>query len=196
MQPRGVGRIGDLADGLLAAAFVGITQLEIWVFEADAGHSLTVRLTAALMTLVASGALAFRRTHPAWAFWVNSAGVVGAIAVGFPSDFYQWTNLIAGYSVAAHGTSRQAWLALPSAIGGVLFYFARFPSEGGRVVAAFATTMWVVGWLAGRVYGARIAEIRLKSERDLSRRVAETQEARLELEVERARMARELHDIV
>lgn len=196
MQPQKSGRFGDLADRLLAIAFLVVTQLEVWVFEADAGHSLALRSAAAVMTLLASGALVFRRSRPAWAFWLNSAGVVGAISVGFPSDFYQWTNLIVSYSIAAHGTSRQAWAALPAATGGVLFYFARFPAEGGWVIAGFATTMWVSGWLAGRVYGARIEEVRLKAERDLTLRIAETHVAQLELEAERARVARELHDIV
>src|SRR5215218_5615749 len=184
------------ADLLLAAAFAGVTQVEIWVFSLGDDHPIGVRVVASVLTLVASAALAWRRTRPVAAFWVNSAAVVAVTAVGYSSDVYQWTNLVVTYSIAAHGTSRQAWVALPALVGGVVFYFVRFPSEGSPSLAAAVVAMWVVAWLIGRMYGARLEQAQLRAERDLARRLAEANEERLALEEERSRIAHELHDII
>ena len=153
-------------------------------------------MTASVLTLVASGALALRRTSPVAAFSVNAAAVVALIAAGYASDVYQWTNLVATYSVAAHGSRRAAWVALPVSVGGVLTYFLRFPSEGDAQLAGFVAAMWVVGWLVGRIYGAQAERDRLRSERDLARQLADANEERLALEEERSRIAHELHDII
>lgn len=183
-------------DRLLAAAFLGLTQVEIWVFTAGEGFSPTVRLGAAAATAMASLALAERRTRPVAMFIVNSLAVSAAIAVGYSSDFYQWTNLIATYSIAAHGTARQSWLALPFSLGGVAFYFVRFPAEGGAVITGFAIAMWMISWLAGRVYGSRVEQIRIAAERDLSLQLAQAREERLRTEHEKTQIARELHDAI
>ncbi|MGH2816186.1 MAG: DUF7134 domain-containing protein, partial [Actinomycetota bacterium] len=144
------------ADLLLAAAFAGVTQVEVWVFSLGDDYPIGLRVVASVLTLVASGALAWRRTRPVAAFWVNSAAMVALIAAGYPSDVYQWTNLVVTYSIAAHGTGRQAWAALPAFVGGVVFYFVRFPGEGSPTLAAMVVAMWVVAWLIGRMYGARL----------------------------------------
>ena len=184
------------ADLLLAAAFAAVTQVEVWVFSLGNDHPIGLRVVASALTLIASGALAWRRTRPVAAFWVNSAAVVALTAAGYSSDVYQWTNLVATYSIAAHGSRRAAWIALPVALGGVLSYFLRFPAEGEAQLAGFVAAMWVVAWLIGRMYGARLEQVQLRAERDLARRLAEANEERLALEEERSRIAHELHDII
>ena len=184
------------ADLLLAAAFAGVTQAEVWVFSLGDDYPIGLRVVASALSLVAAAALTWRRTRPVAAFWVNSAAVVALIAAGYPSDVYQWTNLVVTYSVAAYGTSRQAWAALPALVGGVVFYFVRFPDEGSPTLAATVVALWVVAWLIGRVYGARLEQVQLRAERDLARRLAEANEERLALEEERSRIAHELHDII
>ena len=184
------------ADLLLAAAFAAVTQVEVWVFSLGNGQPIGLRVVASVLTLVASAALAWRRTQPVAAFWINSAAVVAVTAAGYSSDVYQWTNLVVTYSIAAHGTSRQAWAALPAFVGGVVVYFVRFPDEGSPTLAATVVAMWVVAWLIGRMYGARLEQVQLRAERDLARRLAEANEERLALEEERSRIAHELHDII
>lgn len=188
------------ADLLLAAVFVAITQLEVWVFTmggSEPSHpGIGTLVGASIFGAIASGALAWRRSRPALSFWINAAGVIGIISVGLPGDIYQWTNLIAIYSVGAYGRGPQRWIALPASLAGVGFYFFRFPEEGRLVFAAFVMTVWVAGWLAGRIYGARLDENQLRHEMDLSRQLVEENEKRLALEEERVRIARELHDII
>ena len=185
-----------LADLVLALAFAVLAQAEIWIFSSDDGYSGLIRLGAGVLTLIASAALAYRRERPVLSYFINGFAVIATIVVGYPSDVYQWTNLIAIYSLGAYGSGWPRWAGLPLGVAGVLSYFVRFPDEGDIGIAAFAAAMWVVAWLAGRMYGARIEETRLRTERDLSVRLAEANEQRLVLEEERNRIARELHDIV
>lgn len=184
------------ADLFLALVFAIITQLEIWVFTLRAGHDIGTRAGASVLVAVACIALTWRRSHPVPVWWVNFAAVGGTIMVGYSSDIYQWTNLIALYSVAAFGPDPQRWFALPAGVAGVIYYFVQFPFAGGPALAAFISTLWVVGWLVGRIYGARLDEIQLRHEADLARQLAEANEQRLALEEERMRIARELHDII
>lgn len=188
--------IPQIADLALAVVFVAITQAEVWVYSLGDGYSIGTKVGASVFVAGASLAIAWRRSHPIPAFWVNAIGVVGTTAVGFPGDIYQWTNLIALYSVAAYGRGAQRWIALPAALGGVGYYFVTFPFEGDVPLAAFVATLWVAGWLAGRFYGARLEEVQLRQEIDLSRQLADANEQRLVLEEERVRIARELHDII
>ena len=83
------------ADSLLAAVFIALTSIEVWIFSWDNGLGIGSRVLVSIFTLVASASLAWRRTRPEAAFWVNGAAVIGTIAAGYPSDMYQWTNLIA-----------------------------------------------------------------------------------------------------
>ncbi len=185
-----------VADRWLAVVFAALIISEIWVFTQRDEYGIGLRVVATLLSLVASGALSLRRTRPALAFWINGIAVYGLIAFGYPSDIYQWTNLIATYSVAAHGTRPQSWLALPAAIAGPVFYFVRFPFMGGPALAAFVAAMWMVGWLAGRMARVRVEESHLRYERDLSMQLAQANQERLAVEEERNLIARELHDII
>lgn len=185
-----------VADVLLAVVLGVITQLEIWVFSLSADHSIGTRVGASVFIAVACAVLAWRRTRPVPVWWVNFAAIGGTVMVGYPSDIYQWTNLIALYSVAAFGSDPQRWFALPAGVAGVIYYFVQFPFAGGPALAAFIATLWVVGWLAGRIYGGRLDQLQLRHEVDLARQLAEANEQRLAFEEERIRIARELHDIV
>jgi signal transduction histidine kinase len=192
--PRTTSRLAG--DSVLAVSFAAISEVEIWAFNLDGNFSLAVRVIASCLVPVASGALAYRRTDPNRCFWVNAFAVWALIAVGYSSNVYQWTNLVALYALASGETAARARLGLLASIGGVTLYFARFPSAGGPRVGAVVVAVWVLAWVGGREYGSRIERDRLRSERDVARRLAEAQEARLVLEEERGRIAHELHDII
>jgi signal transduction histidine kinase len=107
---------------------------------------------------------------------------------GHPPFASLLTAVIAFYSLGAHAGDRQAPLGL--AIGVATFWVTVFIS--GQVDFGsffFSTTLAVGPWLFGRTIRAR--NLRLAAaERE------QEQRARLAVGAERARMARELHDVV
>lgn len=175
----------ELGLSLLLAILI---QLEIWVF--DPGSPTLAR---SVVGMVAAGSLAFLSGHPFGAYVANGFSIYAFVALGHPSDFYQWTNFIAIFAVASRTALRPALTALALGLIGVGAYFWRFPDEGGAIFAGFVGAVWVAAWFAGRAQLSRFREVELERERDLSR--AELA-ARSEAEAERQQLARELHDII
>jgi signal transduction histidine kinase len=170
-------------------------QLEIWL-----SSYATHRLALSLLGLLATGALVFRCTYPLAAFLVTLASLLTIAEVG--SDFDNQSAMVVVvlvfslYSYGANARGRQAWAAaivMPLVI-------AQFVTDDGDpfhwgdiVFGAF-----ILGgpWLAGLA-------IRLRREREqvLTRRTVELERdqderARAAVAEERARIARELHDVV
>ena len=165
----------EVAVSLLA---VILLQLEVWLF--DPGSPALAR---AAISVVAAGALAFQRTFPFGGYLVNGIAVYALIGIGYPSDYYQWTNFIALVVMASRSELGRSLLGLLLGFAGIAFYFIRFPDEGdGFLTAAFVMALYLAGWLVGR---AQLSRTRLAA-----------QEAQSELVEERTRLARELHDIV
>lgn len=176
---------------VLASAATALIILDIWLFEP--GGPIVARTFAGV---TAGASLAFLRRRPFAAYLVNGVAIYALIALGYPSDFYQWTNLIALFGAASRIDLRRAVVALVLGWTGVTFYFLRFPSEGSIVLAGAVIAIWSAAWFAGRAQYARVREIEVKRERDLTRADLIAQQARMELELERNRIARELHDII
>ena len=180
-----------LPELVLAAIPTILILLEIWVF--DPGEEEVTRTVAGL---AAGGSLYWIRRHPFAAFLTNGFAIYALIALGHPSDFYQWTNLVALFAVASRVDTRRAVVALVLGWAGVIFYFARFRQEGGLILGGAVLAIWTAGWFAGRAQFARIREAEVIRERDLSRAELAAQQARAELDAERSRIARDLHDII
>ena len=115
----------SLPELLMAAIAAVLITLEVWLF--DPGGPTAARTVAGL---VASGALAFLRQAPFAAYVVNGLAVYALIGLGFPSDFYQWTNVIALFAVASRADLPKSLISLAFGYAGIVFYFLRFPDEG------------------------------------------------------------------
>ena len=175
---------------VLAGVPTILILLEIWWF--DPGDEIARTLAG-----VAAGvSLFWIRRNPFPAFLTNGFAVYALIGLGYPSDFYQWTNLVALFAVAARVKTRKAIAALALGWIGVIFYFLRFPDEGGLILGGAVVAIWTAGWFAGRAQFARVREAEVIRERDISRAELAAQQARAQLEVERGRIARDLHDII
>lgn len=181
-------------DVAFAVVFAALTQVELWVFrsgELSGGQQLAGGVLIALMAVT----LAFRSRAPVPAYFVNGIAVVVTSAViGVPGDVYPFGNAVLLHAMAGVASTGVAVLGLIAGLGGVAAYFGTLSEE--PVFAALTMVLWALAWAAGRATLARRTQTAIEHERDLSLAAAQTQEARLALEAQRRRMAREIHDLV
>src|SRR4051794_19942056 len=149
------------------------------------------------IVLVMTGALIFRRHWPAAVFAVVATAAFIQWVVGIPVEIHDVTILVALYTVAAYESDRRLRMAASAVVvGGAFLAVAR--SHGPRVVPAMVVpiALTLVALALGderrtrRSYLAALEERaeRLERERDALAAVAAS--------TERARIARELHDVV
>jgi signal transduction histidine kinase len=191
---------GAPLDVLLAATLLLVGQSQALLGWHDGGVGtvpVDQRAARALLCLALVGPLAWRRRYPLPVAVVVAGAVVAQVVlvsyVPFLAGLLPLT--IANYSVAAYARRwRPAGLLL--ALVAVAAVFARIPEEraGGEVLF---TLFVVVGtWVAGDVVHARFtraAELITAAEMTLAERERAHTDA---LEGERARIARELHDVI
>lgn len=178
-------------DVLLSLLAAGLLQAEVWIFD-----PVAPAVARSALSLAAAGALAFMQPFPVGAYLVNGFAIYGLIGVGSPSDLYQWTNLLALILMAARTPLRRSVVPLLLGFLGVAFYFWRFPEEGGIPTMLIVQSLYLAGFLGGTSQRSRLRSERLESERDLAEARVAASQAKAELEAERTRMARELHDVV
>ena len=184
-----------VGDVLLAAVFTLAAELDVWVRHTVSGPRLT---NAVLLGFVAPP-LVVRRRWPCSAVLVTAAAIaLQAILVGKPpSGFLYWPILILSYSLGAQAPpSTRAWAALAVLVASYAFVTVVWTSSGSLNVTAIPWMLAaVLPWLLGRYMRRRRGRAAAVAEGERLERQRERQ--RLEaLEQERARMARELHDIL
>ena len=173
-------RWGDVA---LAGALTLFTQVDIWTADDYlVGSKPVFALTALCMTVP----IAWRRRAPLFVALAVAGAILLQVAVepsSSPPDapFLAW--VIAAYSVAAHA-GRWSAIAGGAALVVAVDVWAWFTGDDLVFVPA------VLGgfWLVGRIVNSRN---RLATELEQER-----ERARLAVAEERARIARELHDVV
>jgi len=155
-------------------------------------------LTLAL-ALVACGALAVRRTQPLASALVVL--LVWPVAYTFtPVLVLFWGQfvpvVIALFSVARHGSSRQGIVGAVAGAGTLLYLDLRVEvlSDPGEIV--FHWTVCIVAWGLGRFMRAHATRADHEAERATTAEQSSREQALQAVADERARIARELHDIV
>jgi signal transduction histidine kinase len=174
---------------LVGLLLVG-TQCEAWLGPYDD------RLVLGLLTAVMAVALLWRRTHP----WPATAAVATAyllaqVATGAVTEMATGTLplLITSYSAAAYLRTRPALGAGLTALVAAELSVLPDPSPSSFAYAALVVG---VAWTVGRVLATRHQQVgELEVQAEQLRRQNE-QEAREAVAAERARIARELHDVV
>ncbi|GLZ42975.1 sensor histidine kinase [Actinokineospora sp. NBRC 105648] len=160
-------------DGALAAlAFVAMAV-------AGAHDARALGLSALI-----AGGLALRRRFPLAAYLVGTAALEVEGLWGPDNPASPYVNLLALYSLGEYGTPRRALVGPVVVLPGVLAYVSA--QDASAVTAAGTVFVWLLVWALGYA-GARRRD-RQEAERVLLRRAVAADE--------RARMARELHDLV
>lgn len=179
-----------VVDLLLVALALANAVLDAHLFDSDYDFDSDTDLLELVAALVAAGALVLRRRLPYLAFVLTVPGLVLSYAV--------FAALVALYSMARYTTK------IAPLVGGTIVVFLGY------------ATLWDSDWEADTVltdslYGAMFAVAPLvlgllaRTREDLSARIAEAERAReVERELiaqqvltqERARLAREMHDVV
>ena len=183
---------------LLAVALTILLQLQVWFSEAE-GEVFELRPLSAGLMLSLTVPLIWRRRAPLAVAACNGFGrAAQALATGSWVATYGITlpTLVALYSAGAYGKGSRAWLGLAFIVGGLTVAVAYdIPASeadlwNGLFFYLLAFLVFAVGlYVRGR---RRSAELERQAER-LERERAEQAHAVAE---ERARIARELHDIV
>ncbi len=175
-------------DALLAA---GLFVLTFGAGRISQGPpELVILQTALLLPLV------WRRRAPFAAFCAvaAAAGVQWFVNVQLPADL---ALLVALYTVAAHSTGRRTLLAGAVVEGGVLLASARWAPEGQFPLSVVTlTAMAAVAVVAGTNMRARRAHLVSLKDRAVHLERERDRRARLAIVEERARIARDVHDIV
>ena len=175
------------ADALLAGLLAAAVVTEIWTSSFGDNR---VALTAA--ALLATLPLAVRRTHPLAMFVLVWAGIGTASHVSHAFDRNAVTPILpfvlSLYSLGANARGRSAWAAAVVVPAAITVFVANDGDSFHVGDVLFATL------LVGGPWGAGLAlRLRRQSERRLA---GEKEAAEAAIVEERARIARELHDVV
>src|SRR5215207_6600837 len=195
-----------VADGLLAGLIIllGLPQLFVdnqYLAELDIQFRETDAL-AVLLTLAQAIPLVWRRRAPVTVLAVTGLAALAHLAIGYRPTWAEFGVLIALYTVAAHCPRRRSLLAAAAVAAGLTVYAAvamvRYPSPLEEDVQGWVVSyvQFAAAWFLGDVQQRRLAyTAKLEA---LNAQLATEQELRSRWAVaeERARIARELHDVV
>jgi signal transduction histidine kinase len=187
--------------GVLVTAWqLGLLLVTQTYYESGRLHYIKPDALAVLLIAAQGLPLVWRRRRPLLVLVVVLLANTTYYALGYPLTGYDLALLIAVYSAAAYTSQRTSLLAASVTIGSFVVLYA-FRVGPFWASAPFSLLGWLVVifggmWLWGRyvqVRRAYTAELEARAERAEHDREAE---ARRAVAAERARIARELHDVV
>ena len=181
------------ADAALAAGLWVLAQLEVWLTEAGEGQRLATSVAAAVMC----AALGWRRRAPlaATLILVAAVGVLGVVEELPTAVFLLPVTLVALYSLGAYDSGERAAVGLAAALTVLGVTTARDPDATVTDLTAPAL-LFAAAWAIGRVTRSRGAQTAVLRRRAARLQAEQEERERAAAAAERARIARELHDIV
>ncbi len=184
-------------DVLLAGVLTLLIQQDLWL-SPDLGHRVGPRPVVAGLYAVTSIALVWRRRWPLEVLaFVWTVGAVQYVAYGAPESLGAFLPpLVALYSAGRYAPARTGLVAVPLSVTGMAIHEALDPQFSWSGPTFFFWAILAVAWPIGQalrqrdVHIATLAAQAQALERD---RETGTREA---IAAERARIGRELHDVV
>jgi signal transduction histidine kinase len=196
----GVRPVPALVDAGFAALLAVYGLGHIWLgWVPDEGYAGGPRGLDTVVVLLCTVPLAWRRRAPLAAFTV----IIATFSLAQPltsasASFFAGLlpALIGAYSVARYEDGRRVIAAIAIGLGGMLLLVATTPNFQKPEELLFETFLWSSAWLLGwtiRRGEKRARELGKRAERLEREREEQARAAVLD---ERARIARELHDVV
>jgi signal transduction histidine kinase len=188
-------RVARIADVLVVVLLAGSAQIQVWTREPSAWQSGPA--VNAALAAVATMPLLARRRH---ALLVLSAvAIAGWLQYELDGDLGQpfFALVLALYSVAAHANRTQALLG--GGVVGAAVLWADVPRLRDGAPWDDVVPAWFVLaalWGFGRWMRRRRREVQELHERTSMLELTREEDARAAVAAERARIARELHDLV
>lgn len=174
-----------VTDAVLASAFFAVMLVEQLGPDGRADSGTATR--AVLICAAVAGPLASRRTAPLASYLVGTAALSVEALWGLENALSPYANLIGLYSLGLHTSRIRAWCGPFAAFLGMIAYFTgQEQRHFWSAVPAGVLFLWLLVWAIGFGSARRLEE-------------REATQLRLQSEViagERARMARELHDLI
>lgn len=198
LPPALVARLPALPDVALAAALTVFAQLDLRL-GIDGSTPFGPAWTVDLCTFVATAVLAFRRVAPLATVLTVVAAVAGpqlvtVLTITLWGDFVPM--LVATYSVARHADRRSTVTGVLAVATAIVVILIRVPSIGAAANIPFAFAPLVAVTATGHALQRRQrshAALSLQASRLAEDQARWVQDA---VAAERARIARELHDVV
>lgn len=204
--------IGRWSDNHRSAVDVAVTAallLLVVPFSAatGAGEFLTLNgtegITLGVMSFFVIAPLALRRTHPVLSVVLVYSAILGHQLLGvpfmLPADVFV---LLALFSVTVYGPRWAHRVAITSGLFGCFLLGVLIGVMGGDMLSAIVVTtaltgsMFLATWAFGLVRRARRDTIGALRDRAQRLEIEQEQQVQLATAAERARIAREMHDIV
>jgi signal transduction histidine kinase len=182
--------------GLLPVAVAAVTQVEVWA-PYGVGHLVGPRPVIALVYAISSAALFWRRRAPlAVLAFVLTLDAAQDLAFGAPEGLGTFLPpLFAFYAVGRYASTSSLVLAAPLVALGTAVHEVKDPEFAVAGSAAF----WVIlasAWPLGQAFRRRAADADRLADHARALEREREQLARAAVVDERARIARELHDVV
>ena len=184
----------DYADIAMAAVVTAIS------FGSLAGAGRQLDLLGGVLLALQTVPIAWRRRDPMRILITTGVAITAYSALGYPPAAGYLGVFVAFYTVAAHEPRGRAIVAAGSTAVGILISFISYavfdPASGDASDFALTYLSFGLAWLIGDNLRVRRAYTRQLEQRasDLEREREER--AALAVSQERARIARELHDVV
>ncbi|WP_235856827.1 sensor histidine kinase [Occultella glacieicola] len=196
----------NAVDAVLAAVAVLVVGLPSLALSAAFGYPTAGAIVGGLASLVMPAAVGWRRSHPVpSAVAVYAAALVHVVA-GAPLIFADSMIFVALYSVTVYGPIWARRTALGSALFGCLILSLLFSTTSGQApldslvtagaAMAFLSALVMITWAIAMVRKSRVDRVESLAERAARLEIERDQQAQIATAAERARIAREMHDIV
>jgi signal transduction histidine kinase len=185
----------DVLDVLLAAAITVMVFLDL-SSPADASGVRSTDVWAVLLSLLQTVPLAFRRRAPLPVFLLIVIGVCVYYAMGYEVTDGTLATFVGVYTVAAHEDRRRSFIALVVLAVAMTWYWVFRAEPFDPTTPIWIGMLAVLSWSLGEYVKAR--RVYTTEVETLARRLDQAQEleARQAVWQERARLARELHDLI